>query len=166
MSAESFQGVDLSLPAKAPERDQNEETSLALRPFALYTLVSLPDSEYDEAIELSNSKYGDHENSIRRARNGSSFLGELPSLKDVFEYHASEAAKNGVEEMYFAAVVSKDWRHNGLVIVALDDGGMQGDVDSFRIKAENAGSLLVYLQVDTIDWSEAKQEFSIKPQKT
>ena len=164
MSWESIKGrVDLSLPDKAPEREPNEEASLALRPFALYTLVPLAESEYDEVVELSNSKYGDHENSVRRAGSGAGVLGQSPSLRDVFDYHSSGAAKDEVDEMYFAAVVSKDWRHYGLVVVAFDDGGMQGNVDSFRVKVENAASLLVYLQVDTIDWSEAKREFSIEP---
>ncbi|KAI8623107.1 hypothetical protein F5Y19DRAFT_482064 [Xylariaceae sp. FL1651] len=110
---------NLSLPDKAPLMAHYHDEPMTLYPAALYTLVDLTDTE-------------------------------LGSLELECEAGCIDAGgKQGTSRVlaYFIAVVEKHWQTKGVMMVTLDDDELDCNVDSFRIKAADAGLSIMNLQI-------------------
>ncbi|KAF7890093.1 uncharacterized protein EAF02_002508 [Botrytis sinoallii] len=151
---------DLSLPLTAPSMARYREHTLNLPPTALYTLVDLTDTELEECQRECESKCveceRDRGTSVRLAPQ-SRFVGQ--PLRAAFDYHIDLAAQNIFEPFYFIAVVKKDWRSKGVILVTLnkmDAEDSNCNVDSFRTKAADSGLNIANLQIANMGWDELK----------
>ncbi|KAF5876849.1 uncharacterized protein Bfra_001203 [Botrytis fragariae] len=151
---------DLSLPSTAPSMARYREHTLNLPPTALYTLVDLTDAEFEDCQRECESRCVERESdrgtSVRLAPQ-SRFVGQ--PLRAVFDYHIDLVAQNIFEPFYFIAVVEKEWRSKGVILVTLDK--MDADdsncnVDSFRTKAADSGLNIANLQIANMGWDELK----------
>ncbi|KAI6088377.1 hypothetical protein F4821DRAFT_234413 [Hypoxylon rubiginosum] len=155
---------DLSLPAKAPSMARYHDEPMTLHPAALYTLVDLSDAELRDLKRKSESGYIDTGNE----RGTSVRLAPLPRfighpLRAVFDYHLELGTQNTFEPRYFIAAVEKDWKSQGVILVTLDDDDLDCNVDSFRIKAVDAGLSVVNMQIGNSSWDEEKDGYEHHP---
>ncbi|KAL1864936.1 hypothetical protein Plec18167_009609 [Paecilomyces lecythidis] len=149
---------DLSLPAKAPSLDAYYGESQ--NPVALYILVDLTDEELQELqreCETGCIETGNEPDSCVRPAPRPRFVGQ--PLRAVFDYHLEVVKQKTYEPRYFIAAVDKDWRAKGVILVTLDDDELEGNVDSFRIKAVDSGLIVVNLQIGNLGWEEEKEGY-------
>lgn len=152
--------VDLTLPeTSSPAIDPYKDLPDELLPFALYVHIELNgDDDLTQIEEACNSQI-DGTDTIRRAPRYN-FSGQ--PLRAAFDEHLEnliETRRFG--PFYFIAVVEKEWRDNGLVIVTMDDGSDDdvGHVDHLRVPTNEVGLVLVNLQLANVDWSEYKDQY-------
>ncbi|GAD94853.1 predicted protein [Paecilomyces variotii No. 5] len=156
--------LDLSLPAKAPSMARHHDQPVTLHPAALYTLVDLTDEELQDLQRECESgciETGHQPGSSVHLAPRSRFVGQ--PLRDVFDYHLELGTQDTFEPRYFIVTVDKDWRPEGVILVALDDDELECNVDSFRIKAVDSGLSVVNLQIGNTSWEEEKEcyEFNL-----
>ncbi|TRX96877.1 hypothetical protein FHL15_002183 [Xylaria flabelliformis] len=155
---------DLSLPAKAPSMARYHDEPMTLHPAALYSLVDLNDEELGELereCETGCTDTGNERRTSVRLAPRPRFVDE--PLRAVFDYHLELGAQNTFEPRYFIAAVEKDWRNKGVMLVTLDDDELDCNVDSFRIKAIDAGLSVVNLQIGNSSWDEEKEGYEFHP---
>ncbi|KAM0148463.1 hypothetical protein ACHAPG_009972 [Botrytis cinerea] len=151
---------DLSLPSRAPSMAPYLEHTLNLPPTALYTLVDLTDAELEDCQRECESecvKDESYRGTCVRLAPQPRFIGQ--PLRAVFDYQIDLAAQNIFEPFYFIAVVEKDWKTKGVVLVTLnklDAEDSNCDVDSFRTKATDSGLNVANLQIANMGWDELK----------
>ncbi|XXG98982.1 hypothetical protein Hte_005315 [Hypoxylon texense] len=131
---------DLSLPAKAPSMARYHDEPMTLHPAVLYTLVGLTDAEL-----------GDLEREC-----------EAGCIDTGNERGTSVRLPHG-HGLYFIAAAEKDWQTKGVLLVTLDDDELDCNVDSFRIKAVDAGLSVVNLQIGNSSWDEEKDGYELHP---
>ena len=151
MGPSSTDMVELDLPKHTPQAVREREQSFALHPFALYTIADISENEYSRSLERCNSRYGDHENSVRRPPKYG-FVGR--SFQEILDYHITLAKDKRYDMVNFLVITSKEWEQFGIILVTLDDE--LGNVDSCQIPAEDTGITLVNLQIGNADWKEIK----------
>ncbi|KAI1379799.1 hypothetical protein F4677DRAFT_407680 [Hypoxylon crocopeplum] len=155
---------DLSLPAKAPSMARYHDEPMTLHPAALYTLVDLTDAELgdlERKCEAGCIDTGSEPGTSVRLAPRPRFVGQ--PLRAVFDYHLELGTQNTFEPRYFIAAVEKDWRAKGVILVTLDDDELDCNVDSFRIKAVDAGLSVVNLQIGNSSWDEEKDGYEFHP---
>ncbi|KAI0122358.1 hypothetical protein F4814DRAFT_408456 [Daldinia grandis] len=156
--------LDLSLPAKAPSMARYHDEPMTLHPAALYTLVDLDDAELsclERECESQCVATGSEPGTSVRLAPRSRFVGQ--PLRAVFDYHLELGTHNTFEPRYFIATHEKDWRTKGVILVTLDDDELDCNVDSFPIKAADAGLSVVNLQVGNSSWGEEKDCYDLHP---
>jgi len=152
--------VDLTLPnTSSPAIDPYKDLPDELLPFALYVHVELGgDDELDQIEEACNSQI-DGTDTVRRAPRYD-FSGQ--PLRAAFDEHLDNLIETRrFDPFYFIAVVDKDWRDNGLIIVTMDNGSDDNVsyIDQLRVPADEVGLALVNLQLANVDWSEYKDQY-------
>ncbi|KAI1733795.1 hypothetical protein F4680DRAFT_440383 [Xylaria scruposa] len=155
---------DLSLPAKAPSMVRYHDEPMTLHPAALYTLANLTDEELEELereCETGCIDTGNERGTSVRLAPQSRFVGQ--PLRAAFDYHLELGTQNTYEPRYFIAAVEKDWNTKGVILVTLDDDELDCNVDSFRIKAVDAGLSVVNLQIGNSSWDEEKEGYEFDP---
>ncbi|KAI3331714.1 hypothetical protein HD806DRAFT_478098 [Xylariaceae sp. AK1471] len=155
---------DLSLPAKAPSMARYHDEPMSLCPAALYTLVDLTDAELgdlERECEAGCIDTGNERGTGVRLAPQPRFIGQ--PLRAVFDYHLELGTQNTFEPRYFIAVVEQDWRTKGVMLVTLDDDELDCNVDSFRIKAVDAGLSVMNLQIGNSSWDEEKDGYEFHP---
>ncbi|KAI1084531.1 hypothetical protein F5B20DRAFT_522058 [Whalleya microplaca] len=151
---------DLSLPAKAPSMARYHDDPMTLHPAALYALVDLTDAEFgdlERECEAGCIDTGNEPGTSVRLAPRPRFVGQ--PLRAVFDYHLELGTQNTFEPRYFVAAVEKDWQTKGVILVTLDDDELDCNVDSFRIKAVDAGLSVVNLQIGNSSWVEEKDGY-------
>jgi hypothetical protein len=166
--------VDLTLPvSSSPAIDPCKNLPDPLLPFALFVHVELSgDSDEELArIEEACNSQTEGATAVRRAPRHD-FAGQ-PLRAALTEYLDNLIATRRFDPFYFVALVDKNWQQKGVVIVAMDDGTGDdeeeeedgGDhpracqIDQLRVPAEDAGLVLVNLQISNVDWAEYKEEY-------
>ncbi|KAI0097860.1 hypothetical protein GGR51DRAFT_458478 [Nemania sp. FL0031] len=120
-------------------------------PVALYIHIDLPDDEIS-AIEEAFRERFQFSDVVKRATNYN--LSGKP-LREALKDHCQNIPKRDYDPFYFVAVVDKDWKKAGVIIVTLDNG--QDDeiccIDQIRVSpVQEAGSFLVGLQFNRLKW--------------
>ncbi|KAK7964450.1 hypothetical protein PG988_011424 [Apiospora saccharicola] len=166
--------VDLTLPASSsPAIDPYKDLADPLLPFALFVHVKLGGDNSEEElarIEEACNSQTEGANSVRRAPRHD-FAGQ-PLRAALTEHLDNLIATRRFDPFYFVAVVDENWREKGVVIVAMDDGAGDDDeeeeggdhpracqIDQLRVPAEDAGLVLVNLQIANMDWADFKEEY-------
>ncbi|KAI0452518.1 hypothetical protein F5B21DRAFT_483262 [Xylaria acuta] len=155
---------DLSLPAKAPSMARYHDEPMTLHPAALYTLVDLTDAEAEDLereCEAGCIDTGNERGTSVHLALQPRFVGQ--PLRAVFDYHLELGTQNTFEPRYFIAAVEEDWQTKGVILVTLDDDELDCNVDSFRIKAADAGLSVVNLQIGNSSWVEEKDGYEFHP---
>jgi hypothetical protein len=155
---------DLSLPAKAPSMARYHDEPMTLRPAALYTLVDLTHAELgdlERECEAGCIDTGNERGTGVRLAPQPRFVGQ--PLRAVFDYHLELGTQNTFEPRYFITVVEENWRNKGVILVTLDDDELDCNVDSFRIKAVDAGLSVMNLQIGNSSWDEEKDGYEFQP---
>lgn len=137
---------------------------MSLHPAALYTLVDLTDAELEDLereCETGCIDTGNERGTNVRLAPRPRFVGQ--PLRAVFDYHLELGTQNTFEPAYFIAAAEKDWRTRGVILVTLDDDELDCNVDSFRIKAVDAGLSIVNLQIANSSWDEEKDCYEFRP---
>ncbi|GAB1310885.1 hypothetical protein MFIFM68171_01095 [Madurella fahalii] len=157
---------DLSLPPTAPSVSRYHDQPMELRPAALYTLVDLSDEELQELQHTCESK-----SSVPTFNPGSNirlpprhrFVGE--PLRAAFDYHLelNDSDQSTFDPIHFVVAFLKDWRADGVLLVTLDDDDLECKTDSFKVRAQDSGVIIVGIQLGNTDWSESKECYSIEP---
>ncbi|KAI0849404.1 hypothetical protein F5Y00DRAFT_235621 [Daldinia vernicosa] len=153
---------ELSLPAKAPSMARYHNEPMTLHPAALYTLVDLDNAELEyleRECESGCVATGSEPGTSVRLAPRSRFVGQ--SLRAVFDYHLELGPQNTFEPRYFIVTSEKDWQTKGVILVTLDDDELDCNVDSFRIKAADAGLSVVNLQIGNTSWGEEKDGYEL-----
>ncbi len=151
---------DLTLPAKAPGMERYHNTPMKLLPVALYTIVDLTDNELRELREACESQCDQEPESTVRLAPRCKFVGE--PLRAAFDYHLELGRAGAYDPTYFIAAISRDWRSDGVFVVTLEtDDELDGDVDSFRSKAEDSGVIMVNLQIANSSWAEENEGYAL-----
>lgn len=157
--------MDLSLPPRWPSEARFD--AVESLPSALYTLVDLTDEELHQvrqACEAACIEDGNVPNSSVRIATQPRFIGQ--PLRAVFDHHVEWRARDAPLEFdpkMFAVVVDVEWQQKGILLVTLDDkeeGG--GKVDSFFTDAEDAGRIIVNIQISNMGWDELKSTFGLE----
>ena len=137
---------------------------MALHPAALYSLVDLTDAELgdlERECEVACVDTGNEQGTSVRLASQPRFVGK--SLRTVFDYHLELGKQNTFEPRYFIVAVDKEWRNRGVLLVTLDDDELDCNVDSFRIKAIDAGLTVVNIQTGNSSWAEEKEGYEFRP---
>lgn len=152
--------MDLTLPPTAPVTRYHEEP-MSLLPAALYTLVDLSDNDLRELQRVCESGCPDSQpgDNVRLSPQPR-FVGR--SLHAVYESHVELGEQREYDPIYFIVAIHEDWRQNGVLLVALDDGDLQCKTDSFVIKASDCGPTIVNLQIGNSEWEAEKESYGIK----
>ena len=165
--------VDLTLPASSsPAIDPYKTLPDPLLPFALFVHIELEDGEEELArIEEACNRQTEGDANVRRAPRHD-FPGQ-PLRAALAEHLENLIATRRFDPFYFVAVVDGNWREAGVIIVTMDDGAGDDDededdddgshracqIDQMRVPAEEAGLILVNLQISNVDWAEYKEEY-------
>ncbi|KAK4221105.1 hypothetical protein QBC38DRAFT_143106 [Podospora fimiseda] len=160
---------DLTLPPTAPSVGHFDDKPMELRPAALYTLVNLTDSDLQDLQEVCESEtctdiLGSNVRLAPRPR----FVGA--SLQDIYDHHLKQNEQNNqdppLDPTHFIVAFTKDWKEKGVLLVTLDDHNLECKTDFFRIKPEYSGITFIGIRIGNIDWSEAKDLYSLPPDNT
>ncbi|KAH6663403.1 hypothetical protein B0J14DRAFT_609393 [Halenospora varia] len=150
--------VNLDLPSTSSLAiDPYKDISDPLLPFALYMLVELDNQDITDIEQACNSQI--ETAAVRRAPNYD-LRGE--PLRSAWAEHLENVVPaRQFDPFYFVAVVHKDWRNAGIILVTLDDGSDEeiSHNDKMRVPAKDAGLLLVNMQLANVDWLEYKEEY-------
>lgn len=152
--------VDLTLPRRSsPTIDPYKDLADDLLPFALYIHAGLlgPDELTDIERVCNSQVEGSHV--VQRAPRYD-FNGQ--PLRAAFDEQLHNViSQRRHDPFYFVAVIDKDWREKGVLLVTMDDGSDDevAYVDQMRVPAKEAGLLLVNLQIANVDWAEYKEEY-------
>ncbi|CAN8101506.1 unnamed protein product [Discula destructiva] len=142
-----------------------------LLPTALYTLIDLSVSEAQlqqvhQACESGCVETGNAPNSCVQIASEAKFVGQ--PLRTVFDYHVELRTRDPLEydPKHFIVVIDEEWQTKGVLLVTLDDGESEGEsetrnVDSFVIKAQDAGLSIVNIQIGNSDWGELKSNYEL-----
>lgn len=144
--------IDITLPSRVPEMSRYHTIATGLKPFALYILSPHP-LDLPDLLKTTNSLCPRPD--YVKAAPKTIFKN---SLKEVVNYHLTLSQ---FDPRYFLAVTTEDWREKGILVVTLDDDDLDCEPDFFRVKAEDAGILLVNLQIGNTDWFEARENYSL-----
>ncbi|KAL3420324.1 hypothetical protein PVAG01_08823 [Phlyctema vagabunda] len=148
---------DLTLPARAPSIERLHDQPMELRPAALYTLISLSDTELEDLrLACERDTLPTQPGANIRLAPRPRFLGD--NLRAVFDYHLQLGTEGVFDPVYFLVAIDRDWENKGVLIVTLDDDDLECKVDKFCSFAPDAGLTIVNLQISNVDWSEAKEE--------
>lgn len=157
--------MDLSLPPRWPSEARFD--AMGILPSALYTLVDLTDEELHQvrqACEAACIEDGNVPNSSVRIATQPRFIGQ--PLRAVFDHHVAWRARDAPLEFdpkMFVVIVDLEWQQKGVLIVTLDDEEEEdGKVDSFFTNAEDAGRIIVNIQISNMDWDELKSTFGLE----
>lgn len=151
---------DLTLPAKAPGMERYHNTPMKILPVALYTIVDLTDDELRELGEACESQCDQEPESTVRLAPRCKFVGQ--PLRAAFDYHLELGKAGAYDPTYFIAAISRAWRSDGVLVVTLEtDDELDCDVDSFRVKAEDSGVMMVNLQISNSRWAEEKEGYAL-----
>ena len=170
MAVQSTKELAATLPRKAPNTERHRAVLNAAPYQYKYQIYSL--AALDEAALLrleQDINRGDPSdensggNSALAKEAGNRFAGR--SLRDVYEYHVSARDRDhGVHPLYFIVADSVDWKTDGLVVVHLDcgyvEGGKEGGEDCVgvgRCGVEWADSLGVNIDIGNMDWMDLKE---------
>lgn len=145
---------DLSFLATVPEMATYHGQEASDGPFAIYSLCDFDEDDITEITKICDAACELEGQSIRPPRRR--FLGRR--LRDVVEYHVGLAREGQFDPRYFMVVSCLDWRTQGLVVVTLDDEGMQCKPDVLWIKADDAGLALINLQISNVAWEQLKED--------
>ncbi|KAI0407090.1 hypothetical protein F4802DRAFT_68132 [Xylaria palmicola] len=152
--------VDLTIPAtSSPTIHAYKDMANPLLPFALYVHVALSDEDELSAIEdESNSQTGGATVVKRALRHD---LSERP-LRAAFADHLGALSARRYDPFHFVAVVDKNWREAGVVIVAMDDGSDEdiSFTDQLRLPVRDTGMVLVNLQLANVDWAACREAYT------
>jgi hypothetical protein len=151
--------VDLTLPLTIPhgccQAQDDPEPQL---PFALYCHVNLNDEDLEELLKTCNGSLDGTVQAIREYDlRGQPLRAALDShIEHVVPTHKYDPTS-------FIAVVYENWKHN-VLIVTLDDGRGEDEcyIDTMRVPAHMAGSILVNVHLANVDWQEYKNEYAGK----
>lgn len=152
--------------------DRYLEVGRNIIPFALYLHVELEDEDIAELLRVCNSeseppnddasddeeKEDEEEGCVRLAPTYK-FFGQ--PLRTTYDKHIKDVAPGGVfDPMCFVAVVERDWRSKGVLLVTLDTEDVEGvcTVGKMGVKAEKAGLYLVNLQIANVMWADYMEE--------
>ncbi|KAI1152580.1 hypothetical protein F4825DRAFT_418412 [Nemania diffusa] len=127
--------------------------------YALYTLVELSDQEITEVEAECNI---DTMNGCFHVRRAPSYNMQGQPLRAAFQdYLESTAPSSQFEDDYFIAVADRDWKTNGVVIVAVDEEDDAGDLkfDKMTVPAGDVGDVLVNLSTANLGWWEFEEEY-------
>ncbi|KAK3713330.1 hypothetical protein LTR37_008522 [Vermiconidia calcicola] len=141
---------DLTLPDRIADMERYHEQPENILPFALYTLCELGDQEVEGYRRICASECDDD---MVKLPPQSRFVGEL--LQTVVDYHMQLARGGEFDPTYF--IVCAYHGSTSVVVVTLDDDEMECKPDRLWVKMNEAGLLLVSLQIANTDWSEAKE---------
>lgn len=137
---------------------------MTLHPAALYTLVDLTDAELgdlERECEAACVDTGNERGTSVGLASQPRFVGQ--PLRAVFDSHLELGEQNTFEPRCFIVAVEKEWRSKGVILVTLDDDELDCNVDSFRIKAVDAGLTVLNLQVGNSSWAEEKEAYEFHP---
>jgi hypothetical protein len=144
---------DLSLPPKAPI-DSHEERCLCDHA-AVYTLVALGTNGLDgllKALSHNDDELYRHVCALLPKHN----FCDAP-LKDVYDYHLQlETEKGTFNPTLFIVAQYQDYEKNGVLLVNLDTD-LKGTVDTCRMKASEAASAVMNLEIANMDWEDYKE---------
>ncbi|KAF1348207.1 hypothetical protein BDV97DRAFT_400367 [Delphinella strobiligena] len=145
--------IDLTLPSRVPEISHYHTIPTKLNPFAIYNLS--PSTDLQNILEATNSLCP------RSCISAAPSAFPNDSLSSIIKHHLT-LPSDQFDPRYFLAVTSEDWREEGILVVTLDDDELECRPDAFRVKAQDAGLLLLNLQVGNTDWGEAKENYEIR----
>ncbi|KAI1128204.1 hypothetical protein F5Y10DRAFT_265386 [Nemania abortiva] len=151
--------VDLTLPAtSSPAIDPYKDVPDPLLPFALYIHIDLPSEDELSAIENECNSQTEGSAAVERAPQHD--LSGQP-LRAALTNHLEGLSTRRHDPFYFVAVVDKNWREAGVILVTLDDGSDEDicHIDQMRVPAKEAGLVLVNLQLANVDWDEYKETY-------
>lgn len=161
--------MDLSLPSQWPSEARFD--SINLVPAPLYTLVDLTEDELQQVHQACESgcvENGNEPNTSVRIAPQPRFIRQ--PLRAVFDHHVEMRTRDAALEFdpkHFIVVVDEAWQRKGVLMVTLDDEESEGsndrNVDSFIIKAGDAGLSIVNIQVGNMDWAELKSNYELQP---
>ncbi|KAI0512892.1 hypothetical protein F5B22DRAFT_648241 [Xylaria bambusicola] len=151
--------VDLTLPPiSSPALDPYKHVEDPLLPFALYIHIDGVNEDDVSAIESEcNCRLPDNPMVKRGPRHD---LAGQPLVAAVTDHLINISARR-FDPFYFVAVVDKDWKESGVILVTMDDDSDENvcRVDRLRVPAGDSGILLVNLQIANQDWCELKDEY-------
>ena len=138
---------------------------MTLLPAALYTLIDLSSEDLLQAQQACESECvatGNEANSSVRIAPQPAFVGR--PLQAVFDYHIELSSQEPLEfdPRHFIAITNEDWQTKGVLLVTLDDDGLECNVDSFTASAADAGLSVVNILVGNSDWSEQKENYELQ----
>lgn len=152
--------VDLTLPpSSSPTIDPYKDVPDGLLPFALYVHVKLADQNELVEIERQCNSQIEGCNGVERAPRFD-FTGQ--PLRAALDEHLNNViSARRFDPFYFVAVVDEDWRKNGVLLVTMDDGRDEETsyIDQMKVPVDEAGLLLVNMQIANVDWSEYKEGY-------
>ncbi|KAI1175853.1 hypothetical protein F4777DRAFT_578638 [Nemania sp. FL0916] len=137
-----------------PQEPANASQSIDLGPpYALYTLVELGDQEITDIEAECNSDTFDGCFHVRRAP---SWYMHGQTLRAAFRDFITNVQSSGqFENSYFVAVVDRDWKSNGVALVAVEDEEDDtGDptFDKMTVPLADVGHVLLHLSTANMGW--------------
>ncbi|KAH8179048.1 hypothetical protein LIA77_00567 [Sarocladium implicatum] len=157
--------VDLTLPrTSSPTIDPYKEIPENLNPFALFVHVELENpGELAQVEQACNEQVSDvsheHDGPVRRVISRWDFKGE-PLRASVAYFLETILPTREWDFFYYVAIVDRDWRDKGVLLVTMDDGDEDEDearIDIVRVQANEAGLALVNLQIGNANWEDYKE---------
>ena len=159
--------LDLNLPERASESVAERLVhTLSSLPFAIYTLVDLPETEFEALIKCCNSDEAldDDQKPVQRPPNWNAFIGK--PLRVVFDFHGSPGDhQKDFDDHFFLAVTTPDWRDRGIMLVIIHTIKEDGKVCSFQCKASTTSVGLINLQVGNTLVDELRDMVEVSPDR-
>ncbi|KAI1295113.1 hypothetical protein F5Y03DRAFT_310608 [Xylaria venustula] len=151
--------VDLTLPPiSSPAIDPFRDIPDPLLPFALYIHADITGEDEISAIEDECNSQLLGSAMVKRAQRYN-LVGQplLAALTD----HLINMSARQFDPFYFAAVVDRNWRESGVILVTLNDHSDEVlcHIDRMRVPAKDAGLVLVNVQIANVDWDEYKEDY-------
>lgn len=150
--------VDLTLPeSSSPTIDPYKHMPDPLLQFALYVHVELDGDDEISAIERECNSDIKGCSGVERAT-VYDFRGQ-PLQASFHEHLHNVIPHRQFDPFYYVAIVDRDWKKEGVLLVTMDDGSDDdiAKVDTMKVTPSDAGLFLVNLQIANGDWEEYKE---------
>ncbi|KAI1359828.1 hypothetical protein F5Y08DRAFT_318735 [Xylaria arbuscula] len=151
--------VDLTLPPiSSPAIDAYRHVPDPLLPFALYIHIDGISEDEVTAIENECNSQLPGDAMVKRASRHD--LAGQPLIAAVTDHLINISARR-FDPFYFVAVVDKDWKEKGVILVTMNDDSDEAvcHIDQLCVPAQDSGINLVNLQIANSDWGELKEEY-------
>lgn len=151
--------VNLILPPiSSPAIDPYKRVPDPLLPFALYVHVEGVAEGELSAIETECNSQLPGDAMVKRASRHD--LAGQPLIAAVTDHLINVSARR-FDPFYFVAVVDKDWRESGVILVTMNDGRDEAvcHIDQLCVPAQESGISLVNLQIANSEWDELREEY-------
>ena len=169
MAGRSTKELAATLPRKAPNTEQHRavlNTAPYQHKYQIYSLAALDDAALARLARDVNTGDPEDENSggnSALSKEAGRFAGR--SLRDVYDHHIEARNRDKtVHPLYFIVADSADWKTDGLLVVHLDcgyvEGGKEGGEDCVgvgRCGVDWADSWGVNIDIGNMDWMELKE---------